>query len=158
MHRQLSIHAKTLFPFLLALFLAFTAMPVSGQKEKKKFKKRRCYPPERFAGSFSQSDIFDFPNVNKLREYSDPGKLKKIHQLDVAKQQELLYRALREYVSKFGIDNFSRNTPMIWKLAQLSRKYGQPGEAVLLYKLCVETFPTRDQHRRYLRAIRFHRT
>src|SRR5690606_27289088 len=49
-----------------------------------------------------------------------------------------LYEALRQYVAQFGIENFSTNTSSIWQLARLSEKYGQPGEAVLLYKLVLK--------------------
>ncbi|GHN00880.1 hypothetical protein WSM22_23690 [Cytophagales bacterium WSM2-2] len=87
---------------------------------------------------FGQSDIFLFPNVNKIRYYTDLAKLKSIQQLDAAKNFEEMYKALREYVKNFGIGNFSRNVPMLWKLAKLSETYGPKGEAILLYKLALK--------------------
>jgi len=140
MNRQSQRHVKIFISFLLTAFLASSAVPGFAQKEKKKFKKGDDIQLKDSMVVYSQSDIFNFPNVNRIKEYNDPGKLKKIHQLDVSKQDEGLYKALREYVSNFGIDNFSRNTPMIWKLAQLSRKFGQPGEAILLYKLALKHY------------------
>jgi outer membrane protein OmpA-like peptidoglycan-associated protein len=131
-------YVKTFLSFLLAVFITFSGIPSFAQKDKKKFKKADAIQLKDSVVSYSQSDIFAFPNVNKINEYTDAGKLKKIHRLDLAKQDRQLYTALREYVSNFGIDNFSRNTPMIWRLAQLSKKYGQPGEAILLYKLAIK--------------------
>ncbi len=49
-----------------------------------------------------------------------------------------MYGELKAYVSNFAVENFSKNAPMIWNLARLSKKYGQPGEAVLLYKLVLK--------------------
>jgi outer membrane protein OmpA-like peptidoglycan-associated protein len=85
---------------------------------------------------YSQSDIFIFPNVNKLRYYSDPSKLKRIKEL--SDKPDEMYEALRAYVKNFGIENFTENVAMIWKLAELSEKYGPKGESVLLYKLALK--------------------
>jgi len=49
-----------------------------------------------------------------------------------------MYAALKEYVKNFGAENFAENVPMIWKLAQLSEKFGPKGESVLLYKLVLK--------------------
>src|SRR5882724_12991994 len=70
--------------------------------------------------SFGQSDIFVFPNVNKIPYYLNPAKIKHIKELSDGSQE--MYDALKEYVKNFGIDNFAKNVPMIWKLADLSRQ------------------------------------
>ncbi len=49
-----------------------------------------------------------------------------------------MYAALKEYVKNFGAENFAENVPMIWKLAQLSEKFGPKGESILLYKLVLK--------------------
>ncbi len=88
--------------------------------------------------SYSQSDIFTFPNMNRGLYYSNPTKLKKIQELDNSGQDEVMYRELKVYISNFAVENFSKNAPLIWKLAKLSEKYGPPGEAILLYKLVLK--------------------
>ncbi len=85
---------------------------------------------------YSQSDIFNFPNVNKLKYYVDHTKLK--HLKELSDKPEEMYEALKDYVKNFGIENFSDNVPMIWKLAELSEKFGPKGEAILLYKLALK--------------------
>jgi outer membrane protein OmpA-like peptidoglycan-associated protein len=85
---------------------------------------------------YSQSDIFLFPNVSKLKYYSDPAKLNKIKEL--SDKPEEMYQALRGYVKNFGIENFTENVAMIWKLAELSEKFGPKGESILLYKLALK--------------------
>ncbi len=112
-------------------------MEVLAQKDKK-LKKASVIQLNDSLTSYSQSDIFAFPNVNKGLFYTNPDKLKKIQQLDNSGQDEAMYKELKSYVANFAVDNFSKNAPMIWKLAKLSEKYGQRGEAVLLYKLVLK--------------------
>ncbi len=122
------------------LFTLFAAQwtPLCAQKQKNKLKKAGVVQLSDSLTSYSQSDIFSFPNLNKLAFYSDANKLKSIQRLDDSGQEESMYEALKKYVTNFGILNFSRNVPMIWKLAQLSEKFGPPGEAELLYKLVLK--------------------
>ena len=128
---------KTLHLILLAFLLTYSGANVFAQREKK-LKKAGIVQLNDSLTSYSQSDIFSFPNVNKGVYYSDASKLKKIQQLDNSGQDEAMYRELKAYVSHFGVDNFRLNAAMIWKLAKLSEKYGQPGEAVLFYKLVLK--------------------
>ncbi|MBT1706462.1 OmpA family protein [Fulvivirgaceae bacterium PWU20] len=88
--------------------------------------------------SYSQSDIFDFPNINKIKLYSDVDKLKRIKQLQLSAAEKELYKELRTYVYNFGIENFAQQTELLWQLAKLSEKYGQQGEAILLYRLILK--------------------
>ncbi len=131
---------KTIVLLLLTLFLTASLTDSLAQKEKKKLKKANQVHFNDSLTTYSQSGIFDFPNVNKVRNYYDGPKFKKIHQLDNDHQEEALYAALKEYISQFGIDNFTRNMPMLWRLAALSKKYGPPGEAILLYKLAIKHY------------------
>lgn len=87
---------------------------------------------------YSQSDIFTFPNLNRLPLYHNARQLNRISELSRNGSDEELYHALREYVKNFGIQNFSQHTNIIWDLARLSQKYGPPGEAILLYKLVLK--------------------
>ncbi|MFM9836866.1 MAG: hypothetical protein ACKVOQ_01305 [Cyclobacteriaceae bacterium] len=128
---------KTFHFFLFCLLLIGLTIECNGQKEKK-FKKGGLVRLGDSLVSYSQSDIFQFPNVNKTTYYHDASKLKQIRGLDKPDTQEGMYKALKEYIKNFGIQNFSKSTPMLWKLAQLSEKYGPKGEAVLLYKLVLK--------------------
>ncbi|HZY81680.1 MAG TPA: OmpA family protein [Cyclobacteriaceae bacterium] len=88
--------------------------------------------------TYGQSGIFDFPNLNKIPFYYDANKIKAIQKSDNAADDATTYPLLKDYVIRFGIENFSKNAPMIWKLAKLSEKHGPPGEALLLYKLVLK--------------------
>lgn len=88
--------------------------------------------------SYSQSPLFEFPNVNIIPYYQKEKKLKKIRELNDEKDWEELYPLLKEYVSNFGIINFYRDTYWIWRLAKLTEIYGNYHEAKLLYKLVLK--------------------
>lgn len=111
---------------------------IFAQKEKKGFKKGGVVALNDSVSIYSQSDIFNFPNVNKTRLYQNDSKLQKIRSLDTPGQEKLMYQELKEYVRNFGIENFSKNVAMIWRLAKLSETYGTPGESLLLYKLVLK--------------------
>ena len=123
------------FIFIVCL-LPLTA--ATAQKPGKKFKKGGVVQLNDSLTTYSQSDIFTFPNVNVMPLYRDVAKLKRIAELEKSSDQKELYLALRDYVKNFGIENFSANTSMLWQLAKLSQQYGQKGEAVLLYKLVLK--------------------
>lgn len=88
--------------------------------------------------SFYQSELFDFPNVNRIPIYYNRDELSLIESLYSQGKQEECYEKLKFYVKHFGVGNFVSNLPILWKLAQLSEKYGPSGEAVLLYKLIIK--------------------
>jgi hypothetical protein len=109
-------------PCLLVLLLLSLCSVVSvyAQKEKKGFKKGGVVKLNDSITVYSQSDIFDFPNVNKLSFYQNNSKLQKIQSLDNAGQEAQMYQELKAYVRNFGIENFNKNVAMIWRLAKTS--------------------------------------
>ncbi|HNT51553.1 MAG TPA: OmpA family protein, partial [Cyclobacteriaceae bacterium] len=125
---------------LLVLLLPLLALvqPVYAQKEKKGFKKGGVVKLDDTLAAYSQSDIFRFPKVNELPYYYDNARLQKIRALDKPGQEAQMYAELKAYVKNFGIENFSKNAAMLWRLAKLSETQGPAGEALLLYKLVLK--------------------
>jgi outer membrane protein OmpA-like peptidoglycan-associated protein len=129
---------KTYFFIWFAVFCTITHTTLLAQKSKKKYKKGGVVELNDSLTSYSQSDIFQFPNLSKTKFFVDDEKLKRIKQLELSYADEELYTEIKKYVKNFGIQNFSSNTELIWKLAKLSEKYGPPGESTLLYKLVLK--------------------
>ena len=129
---------KTYFFICFAAFWLIVYTPLKAQKPKTKFKKGGVVQLHDSLTSYSQSDIFLFPNLNTVRRYNDEEKLNLIQSLAGAGDDSQHYAVLKNYVRNFGIENFSHETQLIWDLARLSEKYGPPGEAVLLYKLVLK--------------------
>ncbi len=128
---------KNLILVITAAFL-LTALSAPAQQRKAKYRSGGVTQLDDSLTTYSQSDIFTFANVNNLKFYDNAALRAKIRRLEQAGDEKGLYEALRQYVAQFGIENFSTNTSSIWQLARLSEKYGQPGEAVLLYKLVLK--------------------
>ncbi len=131
-----SISSLSILLFLAIVLTNHTSL--YAQKEKKGFKKGGTIALNDSLSTYGQSDIFDFPNLNKISFYHDAAKLKKIQNLDGVGNEKVMYAVLKDYIKNFGIENFHRNIAMIWRLAKLSEKYGPPGEALLLYKLVLK--------------------
>lgn len=129
---------KTYFSIFAMAFFLISSSPLIAQKAKKKFQKADVIELDDTLTNYSQSDIFNFPNLASKTPYRDEEKLKKIKQLESSGAEEQLYTALRIYVKNFAVQNFGLQTDMLWKLAKLSQKYGKPGESVLLYKLVLK--------------------
>jgi len=129
--------AKLSILLLLATLLVNYSQ-LYAQKEKKGFKKGGTITLNDSLTTYGQSDIFIFPNVNKISFYYDAARLKKIQNLDSEGNEEAMYTALKDYVKNFGIENFNQNIAMLWRMATLSEKYGPSGEAILLYKLVLK--------------------
>jgi outer membrane protein OmpA-like peptidoglycan-associated protein len=127
-------------PCLLVLLIVLTCCSASvyAQKQKKGYKKGGVIQLNDSLTTYSQSDIFDFPNVNKTPFYQNDSKLQKIRSLDKPGLESQMYRELKDYIKNFGIENFSKNIAMIWRLAKLSETQGPPGESLLLYKLVLK--------------------
>jgi outer membrane protein OmpA-like peptidoglycan-associated protein len=131
---------KTYFFLCIPTFCLLLQQPLQAQKAKNKYKKGDVVQLNDSLTSYSQSDIFDFPNINTIRYYIDSKKIKQLD--DYPRTDEGLYTLTKAYVRNFGIDNFYRNTSMLWELAKLSKEYGPPGEAILLYKLILKHHPS----------------
>lgn len=80
-------------------------------------------------------NIYNFKNINKVADYYDASELKKINKLDKDENWEGLYKSLKKYVSQFGIQNFYKDTKLIWRLGKLTELFGTQEEAKSLYRL-----------------------
>lgn len=129
---------KPYFLICIAAFYLLTITPLTAQKPKTKFKKGGVVQLDDSLTNYGQSDIFDFPNVNRIKFFRDDKKLNAIRLMQESGEEERAYASLKEYVRNFAIDNFVTNTHMIWQLARLSEKFGPPGESILLYKLALK--------------------
>ena len=129
---------KTYFFIVFALLLCLLGSVSNAQKQKKKFKQAGTIQLNDSITAFSQSDIFTFSNINRLPYYYDADRLQTLQLLKKSGPSEEYYTELKNYAGRFGMQNFHENTAMLWELAKLSKQFGPPGEAVLLYKLVLK--------------------
>ncbi|HEY3429394.1 MAG TPA: hypothetical protein VGK39_01880, partial [Cyclobacteriaceae bacterium] len=84
--------------FVFFFIVCLLPLTTSAQKPGKKFKKGGVVQLNDSLTTYSQSDIFTFPNVNVIPLYRDLAKLKHIAEVEKSSDQKELYLALRDYV------------------------------------------------------------
>ncbi|MBX9850711.1 MAG: OmpA family protein [Cytophagaceae bacterium] len=80
---------------------------------------------------------FPFKNLNKSFYYNEE-QIQLIRKHEEKKDLQKLLPVLEEYVKNFGIQNFYRNTNMIWRLGQLYELYGQKEKSKALFRLVLK--------------------
>lgn len=129
---------KSLGKWVFSLTLILMISEASLSQKRKKNKSMGIITVSDTLQKYSESTLFIFPNMNKVRYYRNEGQMKTINKLDQAKDWEALYPVLKKYVSNFGVINFYKDTYWLWRLGKLTEVYGNPSEAKLLYKLVLK--------------------
>ncbi|TGE10634.1 OmpA family protein [Hymenobacter fodinae] len=80
----------------------------------------------------------DFPNVNRLAYFEDKKALRAIEKAEKRKNWTAARNLLDAYVGQFGIENFYKNTTMLWRLGQLWDKAGNDSRAKVYYSLALK--------------------
>ncbi|MEJ8758185.1 OmpA family protein [Pontibacter sp. H259] len=123
--------------YLLGLFLIFVPVLCLAQQYKH-------IPLQDAAGikvhrkAPKQELQITFPNLNQLPYYQDGKKLAAIQKLEKKRRYNEVLPLLEAYVNNFGIENFYKDTPLIWRLGQLLEKQGQAEKAKSLYRLVLK--------------------
>jgi len=85
-----------------------------------------------------EAAVFLFPNVNKIPYYVDPDRLKRIQEYSHKKNYRKLINVLEDYVFNFGVQNFYKQTAMLWQLGQLYQRQGQIQKSLKMYRLALK--------------------
>ena len=132
----LCVMVSRLFPFsFLMLFFLVSIQLVAQQPEKKKFLNISNTLHKKEA---EHTSIGHFPNLNKIKYYYNKQEWAQIQKYESRKQWEDLYTVLKPYVYNFGIENFYKDTFLLWRLAKLTELYGSKEDAIILYKLVLK--------------------
>ncbi len=140
-----NIYIKYFFLFLITLFISVNAY---GQKGKKK-KAQEVEEDLNFTTevvkdtSYDRSGIdknfyFHFKYINNRYDYYDRDKLAQIDKLVKSNNQMELLPLLESYVLNFGIHNFSEDTHLLWKLAQLYESLEMNDKAKAAFRLVLK--------------------
>lgn len=132
---MIKIAAKCL---IVLAIVSISAVDTDAQKKSRKRKSLGVLTVQDTLKEYSESDLFDFPNLNKIAYYKNNNKLKELLKLDESRDWEKLYPRLKEYVRNFGVINFYKDTYWLWRLGKLTEVFGQMSEAKLLYKLVLK--------------------
>ena len=81
---------------------------------------------------------FDFKNINKIPYYYNAEELAIIKKYEHSRDYVKLLPVLERYVSNFGIENFSRDSEMLWRLGNLYELLEQTEKSKYVYRLCLK--------------------
>ncbi len=130
---------KMVFRFFFCLLLVWYSNDgqhlLAQKKEKKKLLKLSDVLQKKEAESIS---IGEFPNLNREKYYYHKKQWAKIRKFEAKQQWPQLYEVLKPYVHNFGIENFYKDTHLLWRLAKLTELYGSESDAISLYKLVLK--------------------
>ncbi|PSR56209.1 hypothetical protein AHMF7605_23230 [Adhaeribacter arboris] len=122
----------------LVLALFFTSWEPLKAQTKLSLKRKAVTDSTLHQGQPKPEVVIDFPNVNKIPYYENRRILREINRLERRRQYDKALPILREYVDNFGIENFSRNTPLLWRLAQLYERVNDMAHAKAYYRLAIK--------------------
>ncbi|PRY13102.1 outer membrane protein OmpA-like peptidoglycan-associated protein [Pontibacter ummariensis] len=80
----------------------------------------------------------DFPNLNKIPYYRNSRQLAAIQKLEKRKRYDQVLPLLEKYVHNFGVENFYKDTRLLWRLGQLAERQGELEKAKALYRLVLK--------------------
>jgi outer membrane protein OmpA-like peptidoglycan-associated protein len=131
------MHSGRLWFGILTLILLINVQAFS-QKESRKKRDKKSVAADTIQVQSAIDVVLEFPNINKVPYYYNEKALDKITQYQAAENWQELYPALAEYIYQFGIQNFYKDTELLWQFAKLTELYGSARDARLLYKLVLK--------------------
>ena len=129
-----------LFPGISILVLLYISIFSALGQDKGADEKYRLTDLKAKVGSskFFAGITFEFPNLNKKPHFADQKTLKKIQKLERQKKLAKVMPLLEEYIMNFGVQNFYKDTKMLWRMAQLYETQGEKEKAKAMYKLVLK--------------------
>ena len=129
--------------FLLYIIFIIGCLFISNiaicQKGKNKYLTREVKKSNFDTISVKKSEFqFDFKNLNKIRYYYNAEELAIIKKHEQSRDYVKLLPLLEKYVSNFGIENFSRDSEMLWRLGNLYELLEQSEKSKYVYRLCLK--------------------
>ena len=124
------------------VFLGIVPLLVYGQN-KKKLKGYGVHVGDQPMAGTVTDPLFFFSNINKVSYFYDADQMRKIQQLTRKKSNRKLTSHLEDYVLNFGVQNFYKNTNLLWQLGKLYEETGQNEKAKSMYRLVLKHYRVR---------------
>ena len=122
---------------LVICLIVMIDVPAISQKKSKKERTRKENNEVPFLPS-TTAEIFQFRNINVVPYYVNEKQLQSINMKENARDWQGLYKELGSYIANFGIQNFYKDTHLLWRYAKLTELYGIMDDAKNLYKLVLK--------------------
>lgn len=122
-----------LVPLLIFQLLVGRVLAQPDRLQKESFVFKSDTVLARYKGS-----TFLFPQINKRRYYYNERELNRIEQAFRKRRFEEAYQLLYEYVMNFGIENFYRDTDLLWQLGRLMELFDDAELAKSMYRIVLK--------------------
>ena len=133
MKRRFFIHIISIVCLLFISQLAIC------QKGKNKYVTRNVTKSQLDTIPAKKSEFqFNFKNINKIPYYYNKEELITIKKYEKSRDYVKLLPLLENYVSNFGVENFSMDTEMLWKLGNLYELLEQKLKAKYIYRISLK--------------------
>ena len=129
---------RILMPWLLLLVFHFPFYSILAQNDADEKYRLTDLKGKASTSRFFAGTTFHFSNINQKPYFQDLKVLKKIQKFERQKKLNKVLPLLESYVLSFGIQNFYKDTRMLWRLAQLYDLQGQKAKAKALYQLVLK--------------------
>ncbi len=128
-----------LFCFII-IFIITPKTKIYAQKTKEKpnYKVNSVVRTDDNVLAKTKNTVVEFKNLNKYGLYRDEKILSKIEKDIKARKFDKAYPELYKYVKNFGIENFYKDTYLLWRLAKLIEIVDDPEIAKIFYRLVLK--------------------
>jgi hypothetical protein len=119
-----------------------TSPVMHGQKSKNKYVTRDVKKSSFDTITAKKSEFqFAFPNLNKVRYYQNAETMALIKKYEKNRDYVKLLPLLESYVNNFGVENFSKDVDLLWRLGNLYELYGMKLKLKYIYRLALKNHP-----------------
>jgi flagellar motor protein MotB len=129
---------RLLRPVFLLLFLLSSWTAYAQQPSAAPFKQRKLSSKTLLKLRLRPDANPTFPNINHVAYFEDKKVLRAIAKAEKRRNWTQTRQLLEAYVSQFGIQNFYKNTNMLWRLGQLEEKAGNEEKAKAYFRLALK--------------------
>lgn len=127
------------YSLLLVLLVGLWPAELRAQQKTQAPARQRKLPPRVARQLRARPDATpDFPNVNRVAYYFNKKELHTIQKAEKRRNWNQARALLDAYVHQFGIQNFYKDTPLLWRLGQLWEKAGNEEVAKAYYRLALK--------------------
>jgi outer membrane protein OmpA-like peptidoglycan-associated protein len=120
------------------LFFIFSVFSFSQDTKEQNYKASEVQDSSMHNQQHDRQYHLNFPYLHDGERYYNKKKLQEIKKLSEEKNTNELIIVIESYVSNFRISNFSEDTDLLWKLAQLYELNNRMPEAKSTYRLVLK--------------------
>lgn len=144
--KYITFKGKCLYLIVFIIVIGCYSSVIGQDKKNKKYIGKSLSNEKNIRQSSVGGEFqFFFPNINILPYYSNPKQLAQIEAVLQRKNYIIALPLLENYVGSFGIENFQKDSYLLWRLGQLYEVLNMPEKSKAMYKLVLKHHLGKDR-------------